>query len=242
MLKSSVHVEKDIVAVVKTPDDAAAEECAGKERTVDSLVDRASEVKLVAEPVNVEEGAAKLIKQENRTVVVDERSLHDEILISKQFEGSLGVVSSRARVYEKTYVSQHKNASSTDSMRQHTPPENADIDGTHHKVPQEVTQSKALAHAAQTRVAPDPLLPVVRSAPRPALVIVEHNVQTNTAYYDALEERDHMHIPIDTGPLVQVLIAVAGERGAQEWGDHGRDERVQAEGVCDLVNVKRQRR
>lgn len=98
MLESSVHVEEDVVAVVKTPDDPAAEESAGKECTVDGLVDGASEVELVAEPMDVEEGTAKLVKQEDRTVVVNKRSLHDGILISKQFDSSLTVFSSCPRV------------------------------------------------------------------------------------------------------------------------------------------------
>lgn len=99
MLESSVHVEKDIIAVVETPDDPAAEESAGEECTVDGLVDGAGEIKLVAEPMDVKEGAAKLVKQEDRTVVIDERSLQNGILISEQFESNLRAFSSRARVY-----------------------------------------------------------------------------------------------------------------------------------------------
>jgi len=71
----TVDIVEDQVAAVVAPDNATAEEGRGEECAVDSLVDGAREVELVAEPVNVEERARKLVQKEHRGVVVEERAL-----------------------------------------------------------------------------------------------------------------------------------------------------------------------
>lgn len=71
----AVDILEDQDAAVVAPDETAAEESRGKESTIDSLVDRAGEVELVAEPVNVQEGAGKLVQEEHRCVVVEEWTL-----------------------------------------------------------------------------------------------------------------------------------------------------------------------
>ena len=71
----TVDIAEDQVAAVVAPDNATAEEGRSEECAVDSLVDGAGEVELVAEPVNVEERARKLVQKEDRSVVVEERAL-----------------------------------------------------------------------------------------------------------------------------------------------------------------------
>jgi hypothetical protein len=71
----TVDIVEDQVAAVVAPDDAAAEEGRSEECAVDSLVDGTREVELVAEPVNVEERARKLVQKEHRGVVVEEWAL-----------------------------------------------------------------------------------------------------------------------------------------------------------------------
>lgn len=75
LVDCAVDVFEDQVAAVVAPEDAAAEESGGEESAVDSLVDGTGEVKLVAEPVNVEERARKLVKKEHGAIVVDEWAL-----------------------------------------------------------------------------------------------------------------------------------------------------------------------
>lgn len=71
----TVDVIEDQVAAVVAPDNATAEEGCGQECAVDSLVDGTSEVELVAEPVDVQEWARKLVQKEDRCVVVEEWAL-----------------------------------------------------------------------------------------------------------------------------------------------------------------------
>jgi hypothetical protein len=72
----TVDIAEDQVAAVVAPDNAAAEEGRSEECAVDSLVDGTGKVELVAEPVNVEERARKLVQKEDRGVVVEERALY----------------------------------------------------------------------------------------------------------------------------------------------------------------------
>lgn len=76
----TVDIVEDQVAAVIAPDNATAEEGRGEECAVDSLVDGACEVELVAEPVDVQERARKLVQKEHRGVVVEEWAL---CLVSK---------------------------------------------------------------------------------------------------------------------------------------------------------------
>lgn len=71
----TVDIVEDQVAAVVAPDNATAEERRGEECSVDSLVDGTCEVELVAEPVNVQERARKLVQKEHRGVVVEEWAL-----------------------------------------------------------------------------------------------------------------------------------------------------------------------
>lgn len=71
----AVDVSENQDTAVVAPDEAAAEEGRGEESAVHSLVDRAGEVELVTEPVNVQEWARKLIQEEHRRIVVEERTL-----------------------------------------------------------------------------------------------------------------------------------------------------------------------
>ena len=71
-----VHVAEDPDGAVDAPDQAAAEECDDEEDAVDGLVDGAGEFELVAEPVDVEEGAAQLVEEEDGGGEVDEGALY----------------------------------------------------------------------------------------------------------------------------------------------------------------------
>ena len=71
----TVDIIEDQIAAVVAPDDATAEEGRSEECAVNSLVDRASQVELVAEPVDVQERARKLVQKEDRGIVVEERTL-----------------------------------------------------------------------------------------------------------------------------------------------------------------------
>jgi hypothetical protein len=71
----AIDVIEDQVAAVVAPEDTTTEEGRGEERAVDSLVDRAGEVELVAEPVDVQERTRKLVKKEHWRIVVEERTL-----------------------------------------------------------------------------------------------------------------------------------------------------------------------
>ena len=61
LVDSLVDIVEDQHTAVVTPDNATAEEGCGEERAVDSLVDGTSKVEFVAEPVNVQEWARKLV-------------------------------------------------------------------------------------------------------------------------------------------------------------------------------------
>ena len=70
-----VEVLRAFVGGVRAPADAAEEEGEREQGAVDGLVDGAGEVELVAEPVDVEEGGAELVEEEDGAVEVDEWSL-----------------------------------------------------------------------------------------------------------------------------------------------------------------------
>ena len=63
-------VAEDLDREVGSPEDAAAEEAPQQEEAVDQLVDRARQVKFVAEPVDVKERAGELKEDEDGRVVV----------------------------------------------------------------------------------------------------------------------------------------------------------------------------
>ena len=71
----TVDIVEDQVAAVVAPDNATAEEGRSEECAIDSLVDGTRQVELVAEPVDVEERARKLVQKDHRGVVVEERAL-----------------------------------------------------------------------------------------------------------------------------------------------------------------------
>jgi hypothetical protein len=71
----AVDVVENQIAAVVAPKDATAEEGRGEKCAVDSLVDGASEVELITEPVDVQERARELVEKEHWRIVVKERTL-----------------------------------------------------------------------------------------------------------------------------------------------------------------------
>lgn len=68
-------VAEDFNRLICTPEQAAGHECQEQEDAVDELEGRAGERELVAEPVDIQEGRRKLVKDKGRGVEVDEGSL-----------------------------------------------------------------------------------------------------------------------------------------------------------------------
>ena len=75
-----IKVLSGVVSGVDTPADAAEEERQSEQGTIDGLVDGAGETKLVAEPVDIQEWRAELVKQEHGAIEVDERTLQTPFL------------------------------------------------------------------------------------------------------------------------------------------------------------------
>ena len=69
------HVAEHPEGAIDAPDEAAAEEGADEEGAVDGLVDAPREFEFVAEPVDVEEGAAEFIEKEDGGGEVNEGAL-----------------------------------------------------------------------------------------------------------------------------------------------------------------------
>jgi hypothetical protein len=61
--------------LIGPPDEAAAEECHKQTDSIVELDFGASEIQLVAEPVDVQEGGGEFVEDEDRAVVVEERAL-----------------------------------------------------------------------------------------------------------------------------------------------------------------------
>lgn len=70
-----IHIAEDPDGRVDAPDETAAEEGAHEKRAVDGLIDATRQVQFVAEPVDVEERTAELVKQEDWGREVDEWTL-----------------------------------------------------------------------------------------------------------------------------------------------------------------------
>lgn len=231
LVNCAVDILEDQDTAVVAPDETAAKEGRSEESTVDGLVDRAGEIELIAEPVNVQERARKLVQEEYRRIVVEERTLR---AISKR--------GTRISLPWRTYESERKNRDSRDGMRKHTPAEDVHVSRAHVQIPKEVSKRETLQQTAHAIIAPDSLLPVVVAAPGLALFVEEDDIQAEGVDQAALHERDDMHIPANASATVEVRVGLRAEAGREDGRDDVRDEDVEGEGKQDLVGVQRKRR
>ena len=227
----TVDIVEDQVAAVVAPDNATAEEGRSEECAVDSLVDGTRKVELVAEPVDVEERAGKLVQKEHRSVVVEERAL---CLISGRSQNVIFL--------GNTYESERENGDSRDGVSKHAPAEDVHISRAHVQIPEEVAQSLALEQTTHAIVSPDSLLPVADAAPGLALFVKQDDIQAQAVDHAALHEGDDVHIPADPGALAELGVDVGKEAGGEDGRHHIRDEGVHRKGEEDLMSVERESR
>ena len=133
-----VEVLCALVGGVRAPADAAEEERESEQGAVDGLIDGTSEVKLIAEPVDVEEGRAELVEEEDGAVEVDEWTLLT-LTVSRNIAAW-----NNARREVTTHVSQSKHTRRRDSMRQHAPTKDLHVIRAHEEIPHKVPQRETL--------------------------------------------------------------------------------------------------
>lgn len=124
-------------------------------------------------------------------------------------------------------------------MREESESHDLEVVDTDKQVPQEITRRIALNGTSGHTVTKDPVhgrIFGIRQS-RGTFLVKEHSPQSNGANEGALNEGDHMHIPVYLCPLGKAVITFRQEYLRQCRGDDEIDSLVDEGCAEDMVDV-----
>ena len=172
--------------------------------------------------MDVEERSREFVEDEGETVVVSEGFL----------EGSQHV---RHICKRTTYETNTGDCQSADGVDQRAYSSNVDVLGRDLKVPQEVSSSESLNHAASWCITPESTPPVHLVS----LFILENDPQRSGAYEDSLDHGDPVDVPVESRALVEAIVYLGTDKLRNGRGKDMEDEMVTQEAEEDLMDMVR---
>lgn len=134
------------------------------------------------------------------------------------------------------YESETIGRQGSNSVGQCADSKNAEIHRSDDEIPDEVTKGKCLYQSSSTRVSPHAAIYVHLHA----LLVSEHDPQSQDVDEDALEEGDDMSVPVDLLLPRQLRIMLGSQRRRDDGRADVEQEEVEARGKDDLMDVSRQ--
>lgn len=131
-----------------------------------------------------------------------------------------------------THISKRVDGQGADGVSQQANAKDIQVADGDTEVPYEVAGGQRLHQAASTGVAPDAALPVHGLA----LLVGEHDPQSDDVDQDTLEERDNVGVPAGSFAPVRRVVG-AGILAGDPRRDHQVDEGVEEGGGDDFVDV-----
>ena len=217
---------KDILehhdGVVHAPYDARGKERAEQHHSVNELDLAARELELVAEPVDIEEGAAELKEDKHRRVPVHERAL-------------VGLAVTPKTSGEVAYESETEDRKRGHGVRDEPKPHDIDMKHADEQIPDEVAR-RISHHGAAAGIIREHT--IKRCICDCALGVEEHSPQRDGADEDALDEGDDVDIPVYPRARVERVVELRDEQAGECGGDDEVDELVGDEREEYVVDVE----